>query len=724
MRQSRKGLSLPFTLSDAGSNRWLWIATVALVAGIFISWNNWRAMVAVFPAIRLTRSALLEIRQIRTHFLNMETAQRGFIITADDQYLQPLRDSQNALPPLLKEFQENYLRLGGKRSDLRVLESLLEDKQKELDLSIRLRKRSGMEAAQDLMRTNLGKNLMDDIRKELDVLDHSISGRLEDAHASGAERANRALIGGLVGLAILFGSFYYAHSSLRKQTRVAMEANQAKSRFLASMSHELRTPLNAIIGYSGLLREQAIFEKAQHFVPDLVKIESAGRHLLELINSILDLSRVEAGKVELRAESFSLESLGEELRVLVAPLADKNGNQLLIQLGDGRQELFTDRTRVRQCLLNLLSNAAKFTERGVVTLRTHTEMRNGVPWLRATVEDTGIGMSEEVLSRVFEEFVQADAETATRFGGSGLGLAITRKLSILLGGSISASSEVGKGSIFTLEIPMALPGVEQVAQAQDTAVAMQSMDSWPLLLVIDDDPNVPALLRRILAREHFRIESASSGVEGLAKALELRPRGIILDILLPDTDGFSVLSQLKNDERTSGIPVVMLSVQDAHERGYELGAVDYLTKPIDRELLVRALKRHCKETMNERNVLLVEDDEATRRLTEKALAGDGWLVRTASNGLEALEEIDRSGKPTAIVLDLMMDGMNGFEFLEEWRKLDPEKSVPVVVMTAKDLSAEDRAWLNGQVTEMIAKGSYRLEDLGTEMRKRLAQCGS
>lgn len=724
MSQSRSGLSLPFTLSDAGSNRWLWIATVALVAGIFISWSNWRAMVAVFPAIQLTRSALLEIRQIRTHMLNMETSQRGFIITADDKYLQPLRDSQKALPGLLMEFQENYIKLGGKRGDLRMLESLLEDKQKELDLSLNLRKKVGLEAAQDLIRTNLGKNLMDDIRKELDIMDHSISGRLEAAHASGAERANGALLGGLVGLSILFGSFYYAHSSLKKQTRVALEANQAKSRFLASMSHELRTPLNAIIGYSGLLREQAIIEKAQHFVPDLVKIESAGRHLLELINSILDLSRVEAGKVELRPERFSLDSLGEELRVLVGPQIDRNGNQLRVQFSDGNQELFTDRTRVRQCLLNLLSNAAKFTEQGVVTLRTHTETRNAVPWLIAAVEDTGIGMSEAAMSRIFEEFVQADSETATRFGGSGLGLAITRKLSILLGGSIAARSEVGKGSVFTFEIPMTLPGVELPKPSKDTASAMQPMDGWPLLLVIDDDPNVPALLRRILVKEQFRIESASSGVEGLAKALELRPRGIILDILLPDTDGFSVLSQLKNNEGTSGIPVVMLSVQDAHERGYQLGAVDYLTKPIDRDLLVRALKRHCKETMETQNVLLVEDDEATRRLTEKALSSDGWLVRTAANGLEALAEIDRSGKPTAIVLDLMMDGMNGFEFLEEWRKLDPEKSVPVVVMTAKDLSAKDRAWLNGQVTEMIAKGSYRLEELGNEMKKRLAQCGS
>lgn len=719
MKNSPKARVFPFALSDAGSNRWLWIATVALVAGLFISWSNWREMIAVFPTIQQTRTTLQQIRQIQTHMLNMETSQRGFILTGDEKYLQPLRESQAVLPGLVKEFSSNYLQLGGKTADLRMLEGLLADKQKELDLSLKLRKRVGLEAAQELVRTNLGKNLMDDIRKELDVLDLSISGRLEAAHASGPERANRALIGGLVGLGILFGSFFYAHSSLKKQTLLALEANQAKSRFLASMSHELRTPLNAIIGYSGLLREQALHENASHLIPDLAKIESAGRHLLELINSVLDLAKVESGRVELKAEEFSLNSLAEELKILSAPLVEKNNNHFESDVVGGSSLLFTDRIRTRQCLLNLLANAAKFTQGGKVKLSARVEVRGGVPWLAASVEDTGIGMSETALNKVFEEFVQADPTTSTRYGGSGLGLSITRKLSILLGGSVSAKSQLGKGSTFFFEIPASLPG----AQALDPIPAkVHGATNWPLILVVDDDPNVPPLLSRILGREKFRVESAATGMAGLAKAKELSPNGIVLDILLPDLDGFAVLSKLKEDKETESIPVIMMSVQDAHEHGYQLGAVDYLTKPIDREVLIRALKRHCA-TDTPGCVLLIEDDEATRRLAEKALMEDGWTVWIARNGVEALETIRKQGKPSAILLDLMMDGMNGFEFLEQWRSIDSGQSVPVVVMTAKDLTAEDRLRLNGLVTEMIAKGAYRFEDLGTEMRKRLALCG-
>jgi signal transduction histidine kinase/DNA-binding response OmpR family regulator len=720
MSKPTSRLSLPFVLSDAGSNRWLWIATVALVAGIFISWSNWREMQGVFPHIRQTRTTLLQIRQIQTLVLRMETSQRGFILTGDEKYLQPMNESRAKLPKLLEEFQNNYVSLGGRSSELRNLEALLEDKQKELELTLNLRRRVGLDAAQELVKTNLGKNLMDDIRRELDTLDEAVSGRLELAHQAGLERANAALLGGFIGLGILFGSFFYAHFSLKRQTQLAVEANQAKSQFLASMSHELRTPLNAIIGYSGLLREQAIVDNAGHLIADLAKIESAGRHLLDLINSVLDLSKVESGKIEMHAETFSLGVLTGELKILALPMIEKNRNRLEVQLSDSDALLFTDRIRVRQCLLNLLSNAAKFTKDGVVRLEASVIQRRDTPWLHVEVQDTGIGIREDAIDRVFDEFVQAEQETSTRYGGSGLGLAITRKLSILLGGSVSAKSQLGKGSTFTFEIPTHLPEAPKLQAAPSIREGTQH---WPLVLVIDDDPNVPALLTRILEREQFRVHAATDGLSGLAVAREKRPNGIILDILLPDMDGFAVLSELKSDERTEDIPVIMLSIQDAQDQGYQLGAVDYLTKPIDRGQLIRSLKRNCKPEERKR-VLLVEDDEAMRRLTERELLEDGWVVWTAANGAEALAVIQREGHPAAIILDLMMDGMNGFEFLEEWRKLDPDKKVPVVVMTAKDVTAEDRARLNGRVTQMIAKGAYRLEDLGKEMKKRLSQCAS
>jgi len=675
-------------------------------------------MTAVFPSIRETRNALLEGRQIQTYLLDMETAQRGFLLTGDAKYLEPLERRRLHMPGLVREFSASYEKLGGAPSDLRALEFLVADKRREIDVTVRIRREQGLEAAQDLIRTNLGKNLMDDIRVETERLDQALSARLEATHSAGMERAKRAFLGGLLGLGILYCAFLYAHLSLKRQTLLALEATKAKSQFLASMSHELRTPLNAIIGYSGLLREQAETEHATQFLPDLIKIETSGRHLLALINSVLDLSRVEAGKLDLRPEEFSPEALANEVEAIVAPLMRKNRNDFRVELEKSAALLYTDRTRLRQCLVNLLSNAAKFTEAGAVVLRVRTENRERGDWLLAEVSDTGIGMTPLELSRVFDEFVQADGETALRYGGSGLGLAITRKLAKLLGGEVRAESQPGKGSTFYLEVPATLPGASRPAAA---GTAMPK--DWPRILVIDDDVNVAPLLSRVLAKEQFHVEAAYTGQEGLDKARTKNPHGIILDIVLPDIDGFTVLSRLKDDAKTESIPVILMSVQDTQERGYQLGAVDYLTKPIDREQLTQSLRRHCMAAPKQ-SALVVEDEEATRRVVEKALRAEGWSVWAAGNGEEALAQIEQQGKPAVIILDLIMERMDGFEFLEHWRALDPEKTVPVIILTAKELTAEDRVRLNGRVTEMVAKGSYGVEDLGNELKRRLGICAS
>jgi GAF domain-containing protein/CheY-like chemotaxis protein len=491
-------------------------------------------------------------------------------------------------------------------------------------------------------------------------------------------------------------------------------ADRHKSEFLANMSHELRTPLNAIIGYSEMLQEDAADLGAAQFTDDLQKINAAGKHLLELINAVLDLSKIEAGKMELYLESFDVASLVRDIAAVIQPLAAKNGNRLEVRCPEGIGAMRADLTKVRQALFNLLSNACKFTERGTVSLAVAREAAGGRDWMVFGVTDTGIGMTPEQVARLFEAFSQADAATTRRFGGTGLGLALSRRLCRMMGGDVTVASEAGRGSTFTIRLP-----VQVTEAAHEAAAPAAPADHVPpeagTVLVIDDETAVRDLMQRFLAREGFRVVTAAGGEEGLRQARELRPDAITLDVMMPGMDGWAVLSALKADPDTADIPVVMLTIVDDRNLGYALGAADYLTKPIDRERVVTVLRKYRPDLP----VLVVDDDAGLRQLLRRMLEPEGYAVVEADNGRVALERL-REVSPSVVLLDLMMPEMDGFEFVAEFRRHEAWRGIPIVVITARDLSREDHERLNGYVERILQKGAASRDQLLGEVRELVA----
>ncbi|MGH7645988.1 MAG: response regulator, partial [Gemmatimonadales bacterium] len=402
-------------------------------------------------------------------------------------------------------------------------------------------------------------------------------------------------------------------------------------------------------------------------------------------------------------------SLIHDVAAVIRPLAEKNGNRLEVECSAAVGTMRADITKLRQALFNLLSNACKFTERGTVSLAVRRETVEMVDWLSFSVSDTGIGMTAEQMTRLFQEFSQADAQTTRRYGGTGLGLALSRRLAHLMGGDITVESEVGSGSAFTMRIPAV---VTKAAPEMPAALPGATLPAAPTELVIDDDPAIQDIVQRFLLREGFRVAVAGGGEEGLRLARELRPDVITLDVLMPGLDGWAVLSSLKADPELSAIPVIMLTMIDDRGLGYALGAAEYLVKPLDRERLLAAVRKHRRDLP----VLIVDDDPVVRDLLRRLLEGEGYRVVEADNGRAALERL-REVLPGVILLDLMMPEMDGFELLDAMRREAGGASIPVVVLTAKDLTAEDRTRLNGGVERVLGKGAYTREALLGEVRR-------
>jgi signal transduction histidine kinase/DNA-binding response OmpR family regulator len=494
-------------------------------------------------------------------------------------------------------------------------------------------------------------------------------------------------------------------------------ANHHKSEFLANMSHELRTPLNAIIGYSEMLEEEAADLDQKTFIPDLQKINGAGKHLMSLISNILDLSKIEAGKMDLYLEDFEIIPMIKEVIATVKPLIEKNANTLQLHYADGLGQMRSDVTKLRQMLFNLLSNASKFTERGTITLRVERESANGSGWVSFSVSDTGIGMTPEQTSKLFQAFTQADTSTTRKYGGTGLGLAISQKFCHLMGGEITIESALGQGSTFKVKLPaiVAESKADVLPRSEETASTIaQVSEGAPTVLVIDDDPTVHDLVQRFLTKEGLNMIAARSGEEGIRLAKELHPAVITLDVLMPSMDGWAVLTELKADPALSEIPVIMLTIMDEKQMGYALGAADYLTKPINWDRLVAILQRYdCARPPCP--LLVVEDDPVMRDMLRRRLEKEDWTVIEAENGRVALERMTER-RPELILLDLMMPEMDGFQFLDEIRKHKDWHAIPVIVVTAKELSAQDRQRLNGSVEKILQKGAYSREELIREVR--------
>jgi adenylate cyclase len=480
--------------------------------------------------------------------------------------------------------------------------------------------------------------------------------------------------------------------------------SRTKSSFLANMSHELRTPLNAIIGLSEMMVTNAPRFGTEKAAEPLRRVHRAGKHLLDLINQVLDLSKIEAGKLDLNLETVKVPLLIDEVIGTARGLAEQNKNHLIVECAPDIAPLLVDPLRLRQILFNLLSNACKFTKGGEVSLCVTPVSIEGRNWVDFSVADTGIGMTPEQVDKLFEEFVQADQTTARNYGGTGLGLAITRKLCRMMGGDTLVTSEIDKGSVFTARLPTGSAASE--ANTDHSANAPDEPGpSGDCVLVIDDDLTARELIANHLRGAGFAVVTAAGGREGLKRAEELHPIAITLDVLMPDIDGWTVLAALRGNPELADIPVVMATITDDQQhKGMTLGAAGYLTKPIDRDRLI-ALLQPYQARVRRTCVLLVEDDPTQRERIRSWLEPQQWQISEAENGRVAL---DRLGEevPDIILLDLMMPEMDGFQLITALQERPAWRRIPVIVVTSLDLTAADRARLNSGVEGILLKDSF------------------
>ncbi|MBJ6760136.1 response regulator [Myxococcaceae bacterium JPH2] len=521
-----------------------------------------------------------------------------------------------------------------------------------------------------------------------------------------------------------------------ERAREAEAAARLKSEFLANFSHEIRTPLNGIIGYCDLLMREEGNRLTPHGRRDLGVVKTNAKTLLALINDILDLSKIEAGRVEVVTEQVDAQELADECMATVKEYLKGKDVALTTHIDDVARMVRTDALKLRQIMLNLLSNAAKFTETGEVALSMASA---GGGELLMKVEDTGVGIPSDQLPFIFEKFRQVDGSTTRKVGGTGLGLAIVRELSRVLGGTVAVTSTLGRGSTFSVRLPSVLadspnhprPHSERLVPVEEVAGQLAPVaQPGSTVLVVDDDPLIQQLVVGQLEPAGFKVVTADDGISALNLARQVKPQAILLDIHLPRLDGWSVLSQLKGEPTLAGIPVILVSVEEQRARGFSLGACEYLVKPVEPERLVEVVQRCLASSgvtsgSGTAEVLVVDDDAATRELVSRNLRRAGFSTNEARNGEDALLKA-RVSPPSLVVLDLMMPNLDGFEVL---RRLRAEKlAVPVVVLTGKTLSHDEETLLRDGFAGFVRKGGHALEDViaqakGLLLSQRAASAG-
>ena len=494
----------------------------------------------------------------------------------------------------------------------------------------------------------------------------------------------------------------------------ARDANAEKTRFFANMSHELRTPLNAILGYGEMLEEDCEDLGYDDLLPDLRKITSAGSHLLSLINNILDISKIEAGRMELYLTNFDIESMIDTIKDVTGPLAIKNENNFTINLTDNIGKMNQDETKIRQCLTNFLSNSFKFTSKGNVELKVDTFILNEIEMIRFAVIDDGEGMSEEGLSKVFKEYEQAERSTSAKHGGTGLGLPITKKLAEMMGGDVEVKSELGKGSQFTLYVPRYSP------EQEDLDIELINFDKLTeqekIIVLIDDDVDMHELIRRTVTKIGLTLVGATDGEKGMQIVREVKPKLLLLDVLMPGRDGWSILKECKTDPDLKDMSIIMVSQMEQDKLSKSLGADDYMTKPINRELFLERVKNlMINSSSNNGKVLIVDDDKDTREILSRILDDNGWISITAKDGKDGLEKLKEN--PSLIVLDLEMPRMDGFEFLDEYMNTySINERKPILVYSGKDLNEVQIDQLNKNVAALIKKDEVSMQELSNVVK--------
>jgi PAS domain S-box-containing protein len=495
----------------------------------------------------------------------------------------------------------------------------------------------------------------------------------------------------------------------------AETANRAKSAFIANMSHELRTPITAVLGYCELLEDEARDAGAAALLEDLGKIAVNARHLLGLINDILDFSRIEAQRLEIHPLDIRLDAFLDETVAAVESLMLKNRNRFRAVNAAQGATLFTDDLRLRQILLNLVGNAAKFTQDGDIELRAESFERDDVAWMRFVVTDDGVGMTADQVAGLFRRFAQGDETTTRKYGGAGLGLALSKAIAEMLGGTIAARSAPQQGSTFTVEIPCRYAATASGAVATEPSREEPAAAASSAVLVIDDDPYAREFLSRVLTREGFSVATESDGPRGLSAARRIQPIAILLDVMLPGLDGWRVLRELRADPRTKNIPVIVQTVLDDRNFAYALGASAYLRKPIGREDLAATVAEFVPAPVGAPALVVDDDPETILRLSEM-LARDGWSVQSAPDGAAALERM-KDRKPALALVDLLMPGMDGYGFIRRVRENPAWDDVRIVVLTADDVSRRRLTELRQATSGVVQKGAMPLADLVRDLRR-------
>jgi signal transduction histidine kinase/CheY-like chemotaxis protein len=717
-----------------------------LVAGLL--YRNAHGFIQAGQWVSHTHEVLAELEGTLSSVADAQTSTRGYIITGQEAFLEPYQASA----PAVRAHVDRLKSLTADNPDQQRRVAMLGDAVAErldwLQGNIDARRQKGFEAARQRVATGIGTKQMNAVRvivSEMKQEEEDLLRRRNLDFQSSSRKITLAFSCVLFLEFLLLGLVYYllqrditerkrmeeatlrlnaelgaANRQLEDRNREVERATRLKSKFLASMSHELRTPLNAIVGFSDLLGEQTpgqLNDKQKRFVNH---IKQGSSHLLQLINDILDLSKIEAGQLELHCEDFYVAETLPEVLSIIRPLAMEKNIRVEQEL-ETNSPVFADRVRFKQILYNLLSNAVKFTPKGGRIDIGCLQIENSVC---ISVTDTGIGIRAEDQGVVFEEFRQVEGLIGGASEGTGLGLAITKRLVEQQGGKISLVSETGKGSRFTFTMPIGSKIASKILSVGEPAnppSATEANREKPLILVVDDEFPSRELLASYLDLE-YRIVMAESGTEAVKKAQQLRPDAITLDVMMPGGTGFETLVALTRTPETANIPIIIVSIVDQKQVGFALGAADYLIKPIRKPVLLETIRKHVlPHTDDDTEILLVDDDPETLELLEEALRSAGYDTQSVQSGARALEVL-ASKFVSAVLLDLLMPGMDGFELIRHVREQPTLKELPIFVMTAKSLTPDEIALLGRDTKALFQKnGSWQqqlLVEVGRVVQRR------